>query len=251
MASFQLLYGKLYTLFSVKWTYLAAIGIFELGSLVCGTAQSSKALIVGRAIAGLGCAGIASGALIIIAYSIPLRQRPTYIGIVGSTWAIASVAGPVMGGILTQKLTWRWCFYINLPIGAVTVLCIILFFHSPKVQKSMAIGVFERAKQFDVIGCLVLVSAVVSLLLALQWGGSKYPWGNGRVIGLLVTFGILVIAFIGIQLWMWDNATIPPRILKNRSMLAGVAYSSVFGGSFFIMVFYARNPFPTNLASRI
>src|SRR5579862_3040848 len=202
MASFQLLYGKFYTLFSVKWTYLVAIGIFELGSLVCGAARSSKVLIVGRAIAGLGCAGIASGALIIIAYSVPLHQRPTYTGIIGSTWAIGSIAGPVMGGVFTQKLTWRWCFYINLPVGAVTVLCITLFFRSPKVQKSAAIGAFERAKQFDVIGCLVLILAVVSLLLALQWGGSKYPWNSGRVIGLLVTFGVLVITFIGIQFWM-------------------------------------------------
>jgi hypothetical protein len=102
-ASFQLLFGKFYTFFSIKWVYLIAIFIFELGSLICGVAPSSTALIVGRAIAGLGCAGIFSGALIIIAYSVPLQKRPIYTGFVGAMYGIASVAGPLLGGAFTDK----------------------------------------------------------------------------------------------------------------------------------------------------
>jgi hypothetical protein len=115
-AALQLLFGKFYSYFSVKWTYLVAIGIFELGSLICGVANSSLTLIIGRAVAGLGSAGIFSGALIILAYSVPLEQRPMYSGFIGSMYGIASVSGPLLGGVFTDKATWRWCFYINLPI---------------------------------------------------------------------------------------------------------------------------------------
>ena len=108
-ASFQLLFGKFYTFFSIKWVYLIAIGIFELGSLVCGVAPNSIALIVGRAIAGVGSAGIFSGALIIIAYSVPLVKRPMYSGCIGAMYGIASVTGPLLGGAFTDKGTSPFC----------------------------------------------------------------------------------------------------------------------------------------------
>jgi MFS family permease len=113
-AAFQLLFGKFYTFFSIKLVYLIAIGIFELGSLVCGVAPNSNALIVGRAIAGVGSAGVFSGALIIVAYSVPLQKRPMFSGFIGAMYGIASVAGPLLGGAFTDKATWRWCVYINL-----------------------------------------------------------------------------------------------------------------------------------------
>lgn len=112
-ASLQLLFGKFYSFFSIKWVYLGTIAVFEVGSLICGVAPNSVALIVGRAIAGVGSAGIFSGALIILAYSVPLQQRPIYTGLIGSMYGVASVAGPLLGGAFTDKITWRWCFYIS------------------------------------------------------------------------------------------------------------------------------------------
>jgi hypothetical protein len=112
--AFQLFFGKLYTFLSIKWIYLTAILIFEVGSALCGAAPTSAALIVGRAIAGLGSAGIFSGAVLIVTNTVPLKQRPTYMGLIGGMYGIASVAGPLMGGAFTDKVTWRYA-HPNLP----------------------------------------------------------------------------------------------------------------------------------------
>ncbi|KAI5838933.1 major facilitator superfamily domain-containing protein [Morchella snyderi] len=238
MCSFQLIYGKLYSYFSLKWCFLAAIGIFELGSLICGAAPTSEALIVGRAIAGLGCAGIFSGALIILAHSVPLRKRPMYSGLIGAMFGIASVAGPLMGGAFTDHLTWRWCFYINLPIGAVVMIAIIVFFTPPNRVKADKLTGMEKLKELDLAGTAVLLPGIVCLLLALQWGGSKYQWSNPKIIGLLVTAGVLLAAFVGVQAWRGEKATIPPRILRQRSILSSCIVSFSIGSCFMLLVFY-------------
>ena len=205
--AFQLLFGKFYSFFSIKWVFLFALFVFELGSLVCGVAPNSTALIVGRAVAGLGSAGLFSGALLIVAYTVPLQQRPIYTGFIGAMYGIASVVGPLLGGAFTDHVTWRWCFYINLPLGGFTAGIIILFFKSPKRQKNAAVGFWNRFQQFDPVGTIVFVPAVVCLLLALQWGGTTYPWNSGRVIALFVVFGVLLITFVATQIIKGENAT--------------------------------------------
>jgi MFS family permease len=122
-----LFYGKLYSLFSIKFIYIVAIILFEIGSLVCTTAPNSIALILGRVIAGLGASGIFSGGVLIVSKIVPLVRRPAYLGIMSSCFGVAAIAGPFIGGALTEKATWRWCLGINLPIRAVTTLiCIFL-----------------------------------------------------------------------------------------------------------------------------
>jgi fucose permease len=109
--SLQPSFGKIYTYFDVKWTYILALTIFELGSVLCAAAQSSTMLIVGRAVAGAGAAALFSGGMTIIGYSVPLRRRPIYIGLLSSMFGISSVIGPILGGAFTDRLTWRWCFW--------------------------------------------------------------------------------------------------------------------------------------------
>ncbi|KAF8176240.1 major facilitator superfamily domain-containing protein [Mycena galopus ATCC 62051] len=237
-ASFQLLWGRFYSFLSIKWVYITAISIFEIGSLICGVAPSSAALIVGRAIAGVGCAGIFSGALIIISHSAPLEKRPMFTGLLGSTYGIASIAGPLMGGAFADKLTWRWCFYINLPIGAITLFVMVFLFKSPHQDKGASLTFKARLQQFDPVGSFLIIPAAVCLLLALQWGGSTYPWNSGRIIALFVVFGVLTIVFIAVQMWKQDSGTVPPRIMKQRSIWAGAAFAFCQGATFFLFVFY-------------
>jgi MFS family permease len=237
--SFQLIFGKLYTFYSVKWTFLAALAVFEIGSIICATAPTSVAFIVGRAIAGLGSAGIFSGAILIVTYTVPLHQRPLYTGIIGGMYGIASVAGPLMGGAFTDspRLTWRFCFWINLPFGFITAVFLFFFFKSPRAKAAKS-GFKAKLIQMDLPGTAVFLPAVICLLLALHWGGSKYEWKNGRIIALLVLAGLLIVGFVIIQIFQGENATVPPRIYLNRNVWSTALFAALVGGSFFILMFY-------------
>jgi MFS family permease len=231
-------YGSLYRMFSVKWTYLAAVFIFEVGSLVCAVAPSSNAFIVGRALAGVGTAGLFSGGVVILSYTLPLRQRPMAFGLIGAMWGIASVAGPLLGGAFTDHITWRWCFYINLPIGGAAMLAIFLFLHISRTGEASGLTVVQRILSLDLPGTAMLVPSIVCLLLALQWGGTEHPWNSSVVIGLFVGFGVMMIIFIGIQIWKGDKGTLPPRLFKNRDVLCAMLFAFFFGAAFFPLIYY-------------
>lgn len=126
----------------------------------------------------------------------------------------------------------------NLPIGAVTVVGIWLFFKSPARAKEASVGFAARFKQFDPIGTLLFIPAIVCLLLALQWGGVKYAWSDGKIIALFILFGILLILFIAVQIWKGELATVPPRIASQRSVAAGSFFGLCLGASFFIFIYY-------------
>ncbi|EEA18653.1 hypothetical protein TMatcc_010803 [Talaromyces marneffei ATCC 18224] len=237
-ASLQLIFGKIYTFWSIKLVFLSTIAVFELGSLICAVAPSSTAFIVGRAIAGSGSAGIFSGALLIITHTSPLAKRPTYIGLAGGMYGIASVAGPIIGGVLTDNVSWRWCFYINLPLGGVTALAIWLILKDPQRDVPTLQTWMDRIRVLDPIGTLIFLPAMVCLLLTLQWGGSKYSWNDGRIIALLVLSGVLIIAFLLIQLRLQEAATVPPRIFRNRSVWAGCLYGFCTSSAFFLVIYY-------------
>lgn len=132
----------------------------------------------------------------------------------------------------------RWCFLINLPIGAITVLVILIFFKAPDREAVTDLPWSERIKEFDLLGTAFFIPAIICLLLALQWGGTKYPWGNGRIIALFVLFGILVGIFIAIQFWKGDSATVPPNIIKKRSMWSAAWFSFCLGSYFLLLIYY-------------
>ncbi|KAH6842994.1 major facilitator superfamily domain-containing protein [Chaetomium sp. MPI-CAGE-AT-0009] len=231
-------YGSLYRMFSVKWTYLAAVAVFEVGSLVCAAAPSSNAFIVGRAVAGVGTAGLFSGGVVILSYTLPLRQRPMAFGLIGAMWGIASVAGPLLGGAFTDHVTWRWCFYINLPIGGAAMLAIVLFLHIDQTRNEAGLTVVQRILSLDLLGTAMLVPSIVCLLLALQWGGTDYAWNSSVIIGLFVGFALMAIIFVGIQIWKGDQGTLPPRLFKNRDVVCAMLFAFFFGAAFFPLIYY-------------
>ncbi|CAG8040818.1 unnamed protein product [Penicillium salamii] len=231
-------FGKIYTYYSTKWTYLIALALFEIGSLICAVTPSSKGLIFGRAIAGVGSGGLSPGALLVLANSVPLHRRALYFGIIGSTSGIATITGPLLGGVLTDHASWRWCFWINLPFGVLTAFVIMLFFEDSKGTTKPKISRLNQLKRMDPLGVAAFVPAVVSLLLCLQWGGTKYHWDDVRIIVLFILFGVFASIWAIIQVWKQDDATVPPRLLKNRNVLGAVVHATFLGGSFFVFGYY-------------
>ncbi|KAJ8119220.1 hypothetical protein ONZ43_g3789 [Nemania bipapillata] len=222
----QPLAGKLYTLFPKKWTYLSYLFFFELGSLVCGVAPRSSVLIGGRVIAGFGASGIFAGGFTILTTIIPLHKRAVWTGIVGSTFSIASIVGPVLGGALTQNVSWRWCFYINLPIGgAAAIVFAVLVRLKPEPTEMQSFK--DKMHSLDRPGLVLFAGSITMLLLALQWGGLEYAWNSSVIIGLFVGFGVVFILFVGWIIFRGDKGLIPPRIFtvnRNPALICTAAF---------------------------
>ncbi|RDL36192.1 putative HC-toxin efflux carrier TOXA [Venustampulla echinocandica] len=230
-------FGKIYTLFDVKWTYISALLIFELGSILCAAASTSTMFIVGRAVAGIGAAALFSGAMNIIGFSVPLRHRAIYIGALSSMFGIASIVGPIIGGAFTDRVSWRWCFWINLPFGGVTILAVFLVFKNPDHKKNDK-SIKQKFLELDILGAISLISAVICLLLALKWGGVTYPWSDSKVWGCLLGFFLLLAVFIAIQFKLGDKGTIPPRILKQRTVWSCCWFTFILGLGLYVLIFY-------------
>ncbi|CAG8954815.1 hypothetical protein HYFRA_00004741, partial [Hymenoscyphus fraxineus] len=226
----QPILGTFYKFFNVRYIYLVSIAIFEIGSCVCAAAPNSTTFIIGRVIAGCGAAGLLQGTLSIVGYSVPKQKVPLYYGYVLSVQGVSACSAPIFGGIFTDKITWRWCFWINVPIGGVALIMVMLFV-KPK-RPNEAVGVLsplQRLKNMDWMGTLIFSGAFTCFFLALQWGGQTKPWGSSQVIGLFVGFVILLGVFAYSQKFTGEDSLLPRRILKQRTVLFGTIYLILFG----------------------
>ncbi|RFU75414.1 efflux pump antibiotic resistance [Trichoderma arundinaceum] len=236
-ASFQLVWGRIYRFYDLRVTFLCCIVIFEVGSAICGAAPNSPVFIVGRAIAGVGSAGITTGSLLTTIPMIPLPKRPIFQSIFGMVFGVASISGPLLGGAFTERVTWRWCFYLNLPVGAVAFVFMFFFLRLPQKPQPPA-TVFEQIRRLDPLGTFFFVPSIVCLLLALQWGGSTYPWSNWRIILLFIMFGLAGIAFAIVQIKMPKTASLPPKVITQRTMLSGTFYMFFMAGAMMLCIYY-------------
>ncbi|KAI7767399.1 hypothetical protein LZL87_010727 [Fusarium oxysporum] len=238
LGAFQSLWGKIYKFFPLKASFMVSILIFELGSLISAVARNSMTVIVGRSIAGLGASGVAPGVYTIPAFIAEPDKRATYTGFIGLSYGIAAVAGPLIGGGLTDGASWRWCFYINLPIGGLAILVILLTFKTPAGVKVVDATLKEKLLQMDFIGTALVMGASLSLLLALQYGGVTHAWNSSVVIGLLVGFVLMIIALIAIEFWLGERAMLTPRLIRQRTVWVNAVWSFFFAGSYFITLYY-------------
>src|SRR4051812_7671143 len=168
------LYGKLSDLYGRRRMFVVAISIFLLGSALCGAAQSMGQLVAFRALQGIGAGGLLPLAQAAIADLFSPRERGRYQGYIGSMWATAAVAGPLLGGTLTDAASWRWIFFVNLPLGAVALVVVLRTMHAPAEV---------RPHRVDWLGAAVLSVAIACLLLACTWGGTTYRADSGQVLG--------------------------------------------------------------------
>ncbi|PGH20081.1 hypothetical protein AJ80_03731 [Polytolypa hystricis UAMH7299] len=231
-------FGKLYQHFNTKVAFLCGLLAFEIGSVLCAASTSSAMLIAGRAVSGAGAAAIFSGILNIIGLAMPLERRPPYIAILSSMLGISNVVGPPLGGVITDRLGWRWCFWINIPCGAVIFIFVLVFMRT-KMHTPSGLTISKRLLALDPVGSTLLLAIITAFLLAVDWTGKQYSWSDGRVWGSMLTSGILLIAFSVLQWRLGDNATLPPRLLlKQRTLLSSSLYSSLLAMGFFIHTYY-------------
>ncbi|KAH8674170.1 major facilitator superfamily domain-containing protein [Xylariales sp. PMI_506] len=230
---FQPLTGKIFRHFSIK-----------VGSAICGAAHSSTMFIVGRAVAGVGSAGISNGALTIISAILPPRAQANAMGVNMGLGQLGLALGPIVGGLFTQYVSWRWCFYINLPIGGVVgILLLLLRIPEPEPKPPVRQVLSTAIKALDLPGFMIIAPGTIMFLLGLQFGGNQYAWNSSVVIGLLVG-GIAALAlFLVWEYRQGDGAMIPFAMLRHRIIWSSAGnmfflIASVLVADFYLAIYF-------------
>ena len=226
--------GKLTDMYGRRRIYIGGIVIFLLGSALSGLSQNMTQLIFFRAFQGIGAGVMMASAFIVVGDLFPPAERGKYMGFIMSVFGLAAVIGPMLGGFITDHLSWHWVFYVNIPIGIPAIAFFVLFF--PKIRPAAV------KQQLDYLGVATLVLAVVPLLLALSWGGSEYPWGSAQVIGTLVFATVMAVLFIRRELRAAEPF-IPLELFRNPIVSISIVALfftgfAMFAGTIFIPLFF-------------
>ncbi|KAH8880206.1 MFS general substrate transporter, partial [Thozetella sp. PMI_491] len=244
-APFQSVWGKAFRYFETKRTYIASIFVFELGNLVAGAAPNSPALIAGRAIAGIGGAGIITGAFTIIALTAPPGKAPAYTAVMGITFGCASVLGPLLGGVFTDRLTWRWCFYINLPLGVLTAAMVALYIGEHKSDSEPAASLYEAMCHLDPVGTGLVLLSAGCFLTAMQFGSQSANWTQTSTVALLAASGVVALLFIIVEWRLGAKSMIQLRLLRQGAVAANAAciffVSAVYFSLLYILPVYFQS----------
>ncbi|KAI1471039.1 MFS general substrate transporter [Daldinia caldariorum] len=216
-AAVQPLCGQLSNLFGRRHLALSIVAVYIIGSGICGGARNSAMLIAGRAIQGMGSGGINMIIDVIVSDLVPLRQRGNFIAIIIAIYGIGTTLGPFLGGVIVETTSWRWVFYINLPIGGLAFMLLFLFL---RVKWDRSTTAYEKIRQVDYIGNGILIASTVSILIALTWADVLFPWRSLHIlVPLMVGFGGLVLFVIFEGLPFVAEPVMPLRLFGNRTAL--------------------------------
>ncbi|HEX6151516.1 MDR family MFS transporter [Nocardioides sp.] len=237
------IWGKLADLFSQKVLVQSALVIFSIGSLVAGFAPSMEVLIGARAVQGLGVGGLTALVQVVIASMVSPRERGRYAGYIGATFAMATVSGPLVGGLLVDTVGWRWCFFVGIPVAALAFVVL---------QRTLHLPVIHREVSIDYLGATLLVGGVSLLLVWVSLAGSQFAWGSTTSLGLVVVGLAVVGAAVYVEMRVAREPVIPMRLFRDRttalatvaSVLIGLA---MFGSTVYLSQYFqlARGMSPT------
>jgi EmrB/QacA subfamily drug resistance transporter len=223
------LYGKLGDVYGRKHLFLFSIVVFLIGSALCGAAQSMTQLVIFRAVQGIGAGGLFPLSLAVIGNIVPPRDRGRWQGLIGAVFAAASIVGPAVGGFIVDNTTWRWVFFVNLPVGGLALLVISLTMPSRIAEHT------EHA--IDWLGAGILAAGTGSLLLGLVWGGRQYGWGSGHVILALAAAAVLLVLFVLVERRAAEPI-LPFDVLRNPIVAGSVACMALVGMAMFGTISY-------------
>lgn len=251
-ATFVPTWGKISDIFGRKPVLIGAVGIFWIGSLLCAISNSMGMLIAARAIQGIGGGGTIVLPNICVSDLFSMRKRGLYFGLFGGVWAIASAIGPVLGGVFTSQVSWRWCFYINLPVSGVgmIILMFVLKLHNPRTP------VKQGLVAIDWLGSLLIIGGTLMFLFGLEFGGVQYPWKSAMVICLIV-FGLVTVGlFVAYESKVAKYPIIPVGLFRHRNSVAAfaVAFLHAFtfmGGSYWLPLYFQAVMGTTSLLSGV
>jgi EmrB/QacA subfamily drug resistance transporter len=222
------LYGKLGDLYGRKRLFQFAIVLFVAGSALCGLSQSMLELISFRALQGLGAGGLMVGAMAIIGDIVPPRERGRYQGYIGGVFAVSSIAGPLLGGFFVDNFSWRWVFYVNLPVGALAFFVVGAVLHLPRRRV---------AHRIDILGTALLSLGATALTLALTLGGTEWAWSSSTSIGLFIAGAVLIVLFL-FQESRAAEPIIPLHLFRNVIFDASSGAGFIVGLAMFGSIVY-------------
>ncbi|KAL8937038.1 MAG: hypothetical protein Q9216_004627 [Gyalolechia sp. 2 TL-2023] len=234
-------WAKVFNQFDPKWLYIACVLAFEVGSALCGAAPSMNALIIGRAVPGLAGAGMYLGVTMLLSIFTTPTERPTYFAMIGATFGLGTVLGPIIGGAFADSsATWRWAFYINLVIGGIFAPVYLLYL--PSRDPRPGASLWQRLVELDMVGTTLQVGAFVAGIMAVSFGGVLYDWNSGRIIGLFVTSAVLFIALAFQQEYAIFTTTarrvFPVQYVRRKEMVILFAQIAAASTNSFVAIYF-------------